>query len=135
MRITEGTHLGTIAQHIEIALRNLAPTEIGFAQERLRRQEAQLATSHEQYRLGEESLAALDSEIAVAQGEVDQKTQLVKDAEALSKSKKPSLDRDAINAAWQTRADAADHVESLKRRKTAAAAEIERYQRPEIIDR
>jgi hypothetical protein len=134
MIITAGTNLAMIAGHIEATLRNLAPTEIDFARERVRRQEAQLAAYLEQYRMAEESIAGLDPEIAVAQAEVDQKTQLVKDAEAQSKSKKPSLDRDAINQAWQVRADAADHVESFKQRKFAAQSELEGLgaQRPSI---
>jgi chromosome segregation ATPase len=125
--MTEGTNLGMIAEHIEVALRSLAPTETAFAQERLRRQEAKLAAYLEQYRLAEESIAAFDPEIAAAQAEVDRTTQLAKDAEAQSaKSKKPSPAWDAVIAAWQTSSDAAEPLESLKQRKLATQSEFDR---------
>lgn len=124
--ITAGTNLGMIAQHIEIALRNLAPTEIAFAQERLRRQEAKLTAYLEQYGFAEASIAALDPEIAAAQDEVDRMTQLAKDAEAQSaKSKKPSPAWDAVILAWQTSADASAPLEALKQRKLATQSEFD----------
>jgi hypothetical protein len=129
-----GTDLQKVANHIHVTLRNLAQLETGLAREILRRQEVHLDAHLEQGRQAKSAMDAFDLEIAAAQAEVDQKTQLVKDAEAQLKSKKPSVDRDAINQAWQVCADAADHVEVLKQRKLTAQSKLEWLdaQRPSI---
>jgi hypothetical protein len=133
-----GTDLHKVVTHIHVTLRNLAPLEIGLAQELLRRQELHLDSHLEQVRQAKSGVDAFDPEIAAAEAEVQRVTALVTATEGelqkAQKSKDSWAKRDAFNQMCQVRADAADHVQSLTQRKLVAQSELESLgaQRPSI---
>jgi chromosome segregation ATPase len=130
--------LATTRHHIRVTFANLAPLEIGVAQEEMRRKEEELAGHLERCRVAKDAIAALDPEIAKAQAEVKRTTELMAAAETelqkspSAKSKNDSSKRDAFNSACQVRADAAELLESLNQRQLAGQAEIESFSRQQL---